>query len=289
MRDWIKLLRPQHYVKNGFVLLPLFFAGSITDTAALYPAMIAFAAFCLVASAVYIINDARDVELDRLHPEKCMRPLASGRIPLSQAYIAVIILVALATGMTLYLLSANAAMLLAAYLIMNIGYSFGLKAIAILDISMVSMGFVLRLLVGASAAHIPLSHWIITMTFLLSLFLALAKRRDDVQLFLTHGDKTRKSVDGYSMEVVNHGMSILAAVVIVAYLMYCTSPEVQAQWDAPWLYATGGWVVLGVMRYLQITHIEENSGNPTKVLLKDRFVQFTVLAWVASFGAIIYM
>lgn len=288
MRDWIKLLRPKHYVKNGFVLLPLFFAGSITDPNALFHATVAFIAFCLVASAVYIINDARDVELDRLHPEKCMRPLASGRIPLKQAYMAVGLLVSLASVITLVFLSANAEILLAAYLAMNVAYSFGLKSIAILDISMVSMGFVLRLLVGASAAHIPLSHWIITMTFLLSLFLALAKRRDDVKLFLAHGDKTRKSVDGYSMEVVNHGMSILAAVVIVSYLMYCTSPEVQDQWNAPWLYATGGWVVLGVMRYLQITHIEENSGNPTKVLLKDRFVQFTVFAWLASFAAIIY-
>jgi 4-hydroxybenzoate polyprenyltransferase len=289
MHDWIKLLRPKHYVKNGFVLLPLFFAGSITDTSALVPALIAFAAFSAIASAVYIINDARDVELDRLHPEKCMRPLASGRIPLVQAYIVLIALVAGGIGLALSTLSTDVAIILTAYLILNIGYSIGLKAIAILDISMVSTGFVLRLLAGSAAAQIPLSHWIITMTFLLALFLALAKRRDDVQLFLTHGDKTRKSVDGYSMEVVNHGMSILAAVVIMAYLMYCNSAEVLAQWNAPWLFTTGGWVVLGVLRYLQITHIEGSSGNPTRVLLKDRFVQFTVLGWIASFAAIIYL
>lgn len=289
MHDWIKLLRPKHYVKNGFVLLPLFFAGSITDTSALVPALIAFAAFSAIASAVYIINDARDVELDRLHPEKCMRPLASGRIPLVQAYIVLIALVAGGIGLALSTLSTDVAIILTAYLILNIGYSFGLKAIAILDISMVSTGFVLRLLAGSAAAQIPLSHWIITMTFLLALFLALAKRRDDVQLFLTHGDKTRKSVDGYSMEVVNHGMSILAAVVIMAYLMYCNSAEVLMQWNAPWLFTTGGWVVLGVLRYLQITHIEGSSGNPTRVLLKDRFVQFTVLGWIASFAAIIYL
>lgn len=289
MRDWIKLLRPQHYVKNTFVLLPLFFAGSLTDSSALGASIIAFAAFSLVASAVYIINDARDVKLDRLHPEKCLRPLASGKISLSQAYIAMALLVAGAAVLSLALLPLQTTILLGAYLAMNMAYSFGLKAIAILDISMVATGFVLRLLVGATAASIALSHWIIIMTFLLALFLALAKRRDDVQLFLAHGDKTRKAVDGYSLEVVNHGMSILAAVVIVSYLMYCTAPEVQAHWQAPWLYATGGWVVLGVMRYLQITHIEENSGNPTKVLLKDRFVQFTVIGWLASFTAIIYL
>lgn len=289
MQDWIKLLRPKHYVKNGFVLLPLFFAGSITDASALVPALIAFVAFSAIASAVYIINDARDVELDRLHPEKCMRPLASGRIPLAQAYIVLITLVAGGIGLALSALSTDVAIILTAYLILNVGYSFGLKAIAILDISMVSTGFVLRLLAGSAAAQIALSHWIITMTFLLALFLALAKRRDDVQLYLTHGDKTRKSVDGYSMEVVNHGMSILAAVVIMAYLMYCNSAEVLIQWNAPWLFTTGGWVVLGVLRYLQITHIEGSSGNPTRVLLKDRFVQFTVLGWIASFAAIIYL
>jgi 4-hydroxybenzoate polyprenyltransferase len=289
MHDWIKLLRPKHYVKNGFVLLPLFFAGSITDPEALLPALIAFVAFSAIASAVYIINDARDVKLDRLHPEKCMRPLAAERISLTQAYAMLVCLVAGAAALAISTLPLEVTLILAAYLLLNIGYSFGLKAIAILDISMVSTGFVLRLLAGSAAAQIPLSHWIITMTFLLALFLALAKRRDDVQLFLTHGDKTRKSVDGYSMEVVNHGMSILAAVVIVAYLNYCNSAEVLAQWNAPWLFTTGGWVVLGVLRYLQITHIDGNSGNPTRVLLKDRFVQFTVFGWITSFAAIIYL
>lgn len=288
MRDWLKLLRPQHYVKNAFVLMPLFFAGDIAHPSELGASLIAFVAFSLVASAVYIINDARDVKQDRLHPEKCLRPLASGKIPMRQAIIAVFALIAGASAISLLLLNAQATILLAVYLAMNIAYSFGLKSIAILDISMVATGFVLRLLVGATAAGIALSHWIIIMTFLLALFLALAKRRDDVQLFLAHGDKTRKAVDGYSLEVVNHGMSILAAVVIVAYLMYCTAPEVQAQWQAPWLYTTGVWVVLGVMRYLQITHIEENSGNPTKIMLKDRFVQLTVVGWLASFAAIIY-
>lgn len=288
MRDWIKLLRPHHYVKNGFVLLPLFFAGSIGDITALYSAAYAFVAFSLVASAVYIINDSRDIAADQLHPEKRHRPLASGRISLTQARIATVLLLLAATSLSVAAMPPFATALLGAYLGMNIAYSFGLKSIAILDITMVAIGFVLRLLVGAAAAGIHLSHWIITMTFLLSLFLALAKRRDDVQLYLKNGDVTRKSVDGYSIDVVNHGMSILASVVIVAYLMYCTAPEVQAQWDAPWLYATTGWVVLGVMRYLQITFIEENSGNPTRVLLKDRFVQATVLGWLASFAAIIY-
>lgn len=288
MRDWIKLLRPHHYVKNGFVLLPLFFAGSIADSAALFSAAYAFIAFSLVASAVYIINDSRDIAADQLHPEKRYRPLASGRISLTQARLAIVGLLVAATSLSVATMPPFATALLGAYLGMNIAYSFGLKSIAILDITMVAIGFVLRVLVGAAAANIHLSHWIITMTFLLALFLALAKRRDDVQLYLKNGDVTRKSVDGYSIDVVNHGMSILASVVIVAYLMYCTAPEVQAQWNAPWLYATTGWVVLGVMRYLQITFIEENSGNPTKVLLKDRFVQITVLGWFASFAAIIY-
>ena len=288
MRDWIKLLRPHHYVKNGFVLLPLFFAGALTNIDALLPALYAFVAFSLVASAVYVINDSRDIAVDQLHPEKRHRPLASGRISLTQARVAIVLLLSTAIALSAATLPVFATSLLAAYFAMNVAYSFGLKAIAILDITMVAIGFVLRVLVGAAAAQITLSHWIITMTFLLSLFLALAKRRDDVQLYINSGDKTRKSVDGYSIEVVNHGMSILAAVVVVAYLMYCTAPEVQAHWQAPWLYTTAGWVVIGVMRYLQITFIEENSGNPTKVLLKDRFVQITVLGWLASFTAIIY-
>lgn len=171
---------------------------------------------------------------------------------------------------------------------MNIAYSFYLKHVAILDIVIIAIGFVLRLFVGSAVTDIQLSMWIVLMTFLLALFMALAKRRDDMLIYLDTGKKMRKVIDGYNLQFLDTAMAIMASVVIVAYTIYTASPEVVARVHSNYLYLTSLFVIIGVLRYLKIAFIHKDSGSPTKIVLKDRFMQLTLLGWIVTFGWIIY-
>ena len=287
MRDIIRLLRPHQYIKNVAIFLPLFFAMRITAMDLLAETCVAFLAFSLCASGIYILNDYRDIEDDRRHPRKKNRPLASGAVATRTAF-------ALMGGLFMVgfsimgLLSPVALAILATYVVMNLAYSFSLKHISILDVTTIAIGFVLRLFVGAAVTGIPLSMWIIVITFLLALFLALAKRRDDVLVFLDTGRKMRKVIDGYNLQFLDGAMMVMASVVIVAYLLYTTSPEIIEKLHSRYLYLTAFFVVLGIMRYMQIAFVEKNSGSPSDVLLHDRFMQCTLLGWIGTFGWILY-
>ena len=282
------ITRPKQYIKNIFILLPLFFAGQITNTALLVNALVAFVAFSLSASAVYILNDYKDIKEDRKHPKKKFRPLASGLISKNIALSLMIIL--LIIGFTLMAtISTKALVILSIYVILNIAYSLKLKRIALLDVTIIAIGFVLRLFVGSFAYEIPLKIWIVIMTFLLALFLALAKRRDDVQIFIKSGNKMRKSVDGYNLQLIDGTMLVMSAVVIVAYLLYTTSQEIIEKFQNENLYLTTLFVIFGLMRYLQITLVEKNSGSPTETIFKDKIMQINLVLWVLSFVWLIYM
>ncbi len=283
----IKLMRPHQYIKNLFIFLPLFFALKITDTALLTNAFIAFIAFSLTASAIYTLNDYHDIEEDRQHPKKKNRPLASGAISKSQAII-IMAMLATAGFVLMATLSLKAVGILAAYVVMNIAYSFSLKHVAILDVTIIAIGFVLRLFIGSAVTDIPLSMWIVIMTFLLALFMALAKRRDDVLIYLDTGKKMRKVIDGYNLQFLDTAMAIMASVVIVAYTIYTTSAEVVARVHSEYLYLTALFVILGIMRYLQVAFVLKDSGSPTKIVLKDRFMQLTLIGWVLTFAWILY-
>ena len=281
-------MRPKQYIKNIFILLPLFFAGQITNTVLLVNALVAFVAFSLSASAVYILNDYKDIKEDRKHPKKKSRPLASGLISKNIALSLMIIL--LITGFILMAtISTKALVILCIYVILNICYSLKLKRFAIIDVTIIAIGFVLRLFVGSFAYEIPLKIWIVIMTFLLALFLALAKRRDDVQIFKKSGNKMRKSVDGYNLQLIDGTMMVMSAVVIVAYLLYTTSQEIIEKFQNENLYLTTLFVIFGLMRYLQITLVEKNSGSPTETIFKDKIMQINLLLWVLSFIWLIYM
>ncbi|KOR33538.1 prenyltransferase UbiA [Achromatium sp. WMS3] len=283
----LKLIRPHQYIKNFFIFAPLFFAAKLGESQLLLSTVTAFVAFSLTASAVYVFNDYIDVEDDRCHPKKKDRPLASGTISKSQA-ITIMSVLSL-SGLGLILSISTAAMLiLLAYVAMNIAYSFHLKHIAILDVMIIAIGFVLRLFIGSVATDISLTSWIVVMTFLLALFLALAKRRDDVLIYLDTGQKIRKVIDGYNLQLIDTAMAIMASVVIVAYISYTTSPEVVTRINSEYLYLTALFVIMGIMRYLQIAFVMQDSGSPTKIVLKDRFIQLTMLGWVSAFTWILY-
>lgn len=287
MRSWLKLIRIHQYIKNGFLFLPVFFALRFTEWDLVLQTFLAAACFSLVASSIYILNDILDVKEDRNHPTKKDRPIASGAISKTTALIGMGLL--LLTGLGgMAMLSLNSLYFTLVYFFMNIGYSLGLKHIPILDICMISIGFVLRLFVGAYVGEIPLSKWIILMTFLLALFLALAKRRDDVLLAMK-GKEVRKSINGYNLQFINGGMMIMASVTIVAYISYCVSPSIIEKFNTEDLYLTVVFVILGILRYMQLTFVQEKSGSPSKVLLKDLFLQITIVAWVISFILLIYV
>jgi decaprenyl-phosphate phosphoribosyltransferase len=288
MKHYIKLLRISHWVKNLSLFLPLFFSGSFFEKPLVaLDIFIGFLCFSLTASVIYIINDIKDVEEDRLHPEKKNRPFAANTVKVSTGIVIAVLLLVISMG-TAYWLRPQFLMVLSVYFVLNLAYSLKLKHVPLLDISIIAVGFVLRIVGGGVIPDIYVSHWILIMTFLLALFLGLAKRRDDVKIFMESGKKMRKSVDGYNLEFINTAMSLMGGVTIVAYIMYTLDEDTVLRLGKN-LYLTSLFVILGVLRYLQITFVKEKSGNPTKVLLKDVFIQFIIVGFILSFGILLYI
>jgi 4-hydroxybenzoate polyprenyltransferase len=281
------LFRVHQYVKNIFVLAPLFFVGEMGDLDKLQLALLAFLGFCFASSAVYILNDYLDVEEDRKHPVKRYRPLASGDISKRIAVVLMLLLWPMAL-LVAWVSSASVLWIVSCYMILNVLYSVKLKHIALIDVSIIATGFVLRLFAGAYAAQVELSAWIVMMTFLLALFMAFAKRRDDLVIYERTGKKMRKAVEGYNTRFLDVAIAIMASVIIVSYIGYTMSVGGKGVTPFNSLYLTTIFVVFGVLRYLQLTLVYEDSGSPTKILLKDRMTQFIVSAWIITFLVTIY-
>ena len=287
VRDYLRLLRMKDWVKNLAILLPLFFSLRIDDPRSLAWGLFAVAVFCLVSSAVYIFNDMKDVEMDRLHPQKKSRPLASGVIANSPA-LALMALLLLA-GLAASALFCPAMLpLLLLYFLLNLAYSLKLKYLPIVDVFVIASGYVIRILVGGVVTQTGLSMWIIIMIFLLAMFIGLAKRRDDVVICLETGVEVRKIVEAYNLKFIDAGLTIMAAVTIVAYIMYTVSPDVVIKFRTDKIYLTTAFVVVGILRYLQLIYVEKKGGFPTEILLADRFLQIVVGGWLVTFGILIY-
>ena len=295
--SYIQLLRPRHWVKNVFVFSPLFFDGRLLDINSIIITFYVFVAFCFASSGIYCLNDILDVKEDRQHSDKCKRPIASGKVSSSSAIV--MMFASFILSFTIILISDSyivgqvnlmpTIIPLSVYILINSAYCFFLKRIAIIDVIVLSMGFVLRVLAGGVSLEIWLSQWILLMTFLLALFLALAKRRDDVVLFDEEGIITRNSVVGYNKVFIDQAMAIVAAVIIVCYIMWAVSPDVIERFRTSYLYLTTFLILAGILRYIQSTVVGLNSGNPTELLFKDRFMQICIIGWILSFVLIIYV
>ena len=284
---FVKLLRPQQWIKNLFLFIPIFFAGDLFELQKLQITGLGFIIFSIIASSVYVINDIRDVNIDRNHPQKKYRPLATGAIPMPLGYI-IFATLSIVGFLSAYLLGFGFFIVLLAYYSINIGYSFGLKNISIIDLILVSVGFVLRVVSGGILAGVTISHWLIIMVFLLSLVIVLAKRRDDMLESVKSGEAVRASSKRYNMEFISSILTMLSAIIVVAYIMYTVSSQTVDNFNTDKLYLTSLFVVMGVLRYLQITLVDNKSGYPTRILYTDRFIQFTLFSWVLSFYVIIY-
>lgn len=280
-----RLLRPKQWVKNTFVLAPLFFTPEKTSVDNILTVLTGFAVFCMVASAVYCLNDFRDREADRSHPEKRNRPLASGAVSPAAALILMASLLAAAAALAFWRIP-DILPILAAYFTLNIAYSMYLKSIAIIDVLIVAFGFVLRVQAGAILINVEPSAWILIVTGLLALFIALAKRRDDIVRDL--GDGHRKSLSGYSLQFLDGSLMAVLSTLLVSYLIFTTDRAVMDRLDSDKLYFTGPFVIAGVLRYLQLTIVYERSGSPTDLVFKDRGLMLSVVGWLCVFGWILY-
>ena len=290
-KDYMKILRPKQWVKNFFVMLPLFFGGELFNTQALLSAVITMLAYSFAASSIYCFNDIHDVSDDRRHPVKCHRPVTSGAVSIAMAYGMMIVCFIL-SAVCVALLPDTALQtggVILFYWLLNLAYCAWLKQHAIIDVCIVAFGFVLRLLAGGLATHIELSKWIVLMTFLITLFMSFAKRRDDVIRMEKTGEAPRKNTIRYNLTFINQAITITASVTLVCYIMYTVSPEVISHFKTDYLYLTSIFVLVGLLRYIQLTVVDQRSGDPTKVLLKDRFTQLIVLAWLLTFLLIIYV
>jgi decaprenyl-phosphate phosphoribosyltransferase len=285
---YLKLLRPKDWAKNLFLFVPLFFGGQFLDFHKMVSVGLGFIAFCFIASSIYIINDYRDREDDRKHPVKCKRPLASGTVSPTAALVICGLLLIAGFGLA-WFIRDKFLFVLSIYFLINLAYSLGLKSIAILDIIILAAGFVLRIKGGSVISYVPLSEWIVIMVFLLAIFMAIGKRRDDVLLKLSSGTDMRKSIKGYNLELLNVLLALVCAVMVVSYFMYTMSEETVRRMGTYRLYYTCIFVLAGIMRYLQIIYVSSDSGSPTKILYRDRFIQITLLLWITSFILILYL
>ena len=291
MKNIVILLRPQQWLKNGFIFIPLFFDHKLTDWYYLCSAILAFFAYSFAASAIYCLNDLIDVEADRKHPKKCKRPIAAGVISKVQALLLVVLCLGVAFAIASMLDSYaqwKVMGILGVYIVMNIAYCLKLKQMAIVDVFIIAVGFVLRIFVGGFATGVVLSQWIVLMTFLLALFLAFAKRRDDVVIYEDTGVLARKNVNRYNLPFMNQVIGVVSSITMVCYIMYTVDPGVMERMGSRHVYITSVFVLAGIIRYLQLTIVDVKSGSPTKVLMKDRFVQCSIIGWIITFVLIIY-
>lgn len=286
-------MRPWQWVKNLFVFLPMFFAGQMGVVSYWGLSVVVFLAMSLVASSIYCINDIVDVEENRRHPRKCCRPVAKGSVSKTQAAWVAAILVVVGLGLPFIALPSAVFMVVTAlmmgYWLMNIAYCLWLKRIAIVDVFCISIGFVLRVFIGGYACSIWVSPWLICLTFLLTLFLAFAKRRDDLIVGEREGIAVRKSSAAYNLPFMNMTLGLLGAITMVCYILYTVQPDVEERLGTSWVYLTSIFVLAGILRYLQVAIVAEKAGDPTLIMLRDRFIQGCLLGWILSYMLIIYV
>ena len=283
----IECLRPKQWTKNGFAFAAILFAKQLANPIAIQNAFIAFAALCLGASACYLINDTADVERDRKHPDKANRPIASGRLSPKTAGISAIILMVAAVGVSL-VVNANLAVCIAVYVFLTLAYTFWLKHIVILDVLAIALGFVLRAVAGAVAIEVEISPWLLLCTLLLALFLAIAKRRGELQMLETAEDH-REILGEYSKYLLDQMTSVVTSAALMAYCLYTFSTRTTEVVGGKNLQYTIPFVVYGIFRYLYLVHKRGLGADPSHLLIRDKPLLATVILWAIVSGIILYV
>jgi 4-hydroxybenzoate polyprenyltransferase len=287
VRGIVVSLRPHQWTKNLAVFAALGFSKHLFDADLLLRSLAAFALFCGLSGAVYLLNDIADLERDRLHPLKALRPIASGLVP---PRLAALVAAALAAGCLAgsLLLGRQFLLCAAAYLALNVLYSLKLKEVVIVDVLSVSMGFVLRFVAGAVAISVVISEWLLICTILLALFLTLAKRRHELVSLNDSAASHRRILAEYSPYLLDQMISVVTASCVTAYAFYTTAPETKAKFQTDYLVLTIPFVLYGIFRYLYLVHRKEKGGSPSDVLLTDRPLLVAVALWALTIVVIVY-
>ena len=284
----VRLLRPRQWVKNCVIFAALLFSQTFTEPAHVIRSLAAFVLFCAVSSAVYIFNDILDLENDRSHPTKSKRPIAAGEVSIVQGAVLGVTL-ALAAVCLSWWLSPGFALPVMTYLVSNILYSLWLKRVVIVDVMIISSGFVIRAVAGGVVIGVQVSEWLILCTILLSLFLGFTKRRQELAQLEGVAANTRAILREYSVAFLDQMISIVTAATVVAYFLYTMAPETRAKLGTPYLPVTIPFVLYGIFRYLYLVHQKHLGENPTGALYADRPLFLTVLLWAATAGIILYV
>lgn len=284
--DRLRLMRPSHWLKNVFVFAPLVYSKTLFNPEYVLPAMQAFASFCLVSSAVYIFNDIADRKADAEHPRKRFRPIASGRVSVSAAWILLALVLVLAS-MLAAMLPWRAGLLITVYLALNAAYSMGLKHVVLVDIFIIAAGFMLRVLTGGYAIEVPISNWLVICTLFLSLFLGVAKRRSEINNM--NRGASRRVLDDYTPELVRTIMIVSVTGSIMSYTLYTLSDHVIANFGTDKLIYTVPIVMFGMFRYLYLDEKKQTAENPVAVVARDPSLILTGLAWMGASLLIIYL
>lgn len=290
MKPWVLLwesLRPKQWTKNLFIFAALLFSRNVLNSPLLLRAIFAFLVFCFVSGCMYILNDISDLEQDKRHKAKSRRPLASGRLKVPHAVLAVTILIPLLLVASYYLGLPFFAMTMG-YFLLQVAYSFVLKNIIILDVFAIACGFVLRVIAGGVVIGVEISSWLIICTILLALFLGFSKRRHELTLLEQAAQKHRKVLGEYSPYLLDQMISVVTASTVVAYALYTMSPETIAKFDTRNLIFTVPFVLYGVFRYLYLIHRTGAGGSPERILVTDKPLLVDIFLWVAAAAIIIY-
>jgi 4-hydroxybenzoate polyprenyltransferase len=287
VQNLITSLRPRQWTKNLLVFAGLLFGRRLFDLPAIGRALAAFVVFCVVSGVVYLVNDIADRESDGRHPSKARRPIASGALPVRQAARAAIVL-ALAGGAGAVMLGWPFTATVVAYLALQVLYSGLLKHIVIIDVLTLSIGFVLRAVAGAVAVRVEIGHWLLVCTILLALFIALAKRRQEIVLLADGAADHRPILGEYSAYLLDQMIAVVTASTLMAYAFYTVSPETQEKFGTPWLGLTIPFPLYGIFRYLYLVHRREGGGSPADLLLTDRPLLVCVALWALAVVALIY-
>lgn len=286
MMALIRSMRPEQWLKNGFVLAPIVFSGLIHDPDAWLRSLLAVAAFCAASSAVYLINDVLDREADRAHPVKQNRPIAAGLVSVTEALAASVVLVTVALAISMWL-GGWFTLILIAYVTLVLLYSAVLKRAVFLDVLVVAAGFVLRVVGGAVAIDVPVSRWILLVAYLLALYLALGKRRSELALLGDGAGEHRAVLGHYTLPMVDSAISVVLGATVLAYALYTVAPDTVAKVGSEGLMATVPIVLYGLFRYLYLLHRHELGGSPTKALLTDRPLLVCVVVWLIVAAVVI--
>ncbi len=280
-------MRPKQWIKNLLVFAGLIFSLKLFEISALVRSVGAFFIFCVVSGCVYIMNDMADIKRDLAHPEKCKRPIPSGRLPVRIALLSLVVL-ALLAFVSGFLLSVEFGIITLVYFTVNIAYSFKLKNIVIIDVMIIAFGFVLRAAAGAVVINVTFSHWLLMCTMLLALFLAICKRRHELYLIKEKPGKHRLVLQHYTPALIDQMTSVVTASALMAYALYTISPEVTDKLQTDKLIYTFPFVLFAIFRYLYLVMTQNQGGSPEKVFLQDKAMIIDMFLWIVAVFAILY-